>query len=673
MTVASPARRPPRQGSRSTPYVELHSHSSYSFLDGVSLPEELSIAAEELGYRAFALTDHDNVCGAMEFAQACAGLGVRAILGAELTIFGDAGPPAGCPPPMHVTVLVESAEGWRNLCRLLTESHAGTRPRPDRDPLPPALSIDSLCERSEGLVCLSGCAGSGAVAGSLEGGDARRAEALARRLLGAFGRERFRIELQRPLWRRDRWRNRRLADLARRLGVEAVATGNVHAHDRRRAELQDALVAVRLRTTLEESEPERRGNSSSVLVSPAEMTRRFADHPEAVAETERLAERLRFDLTSALGYRYPGSEDPDADRALAEICRGRLGLRYDGTPERAEAERRLDEELGVIRTLGLSGFFLLHFDLLELAREVAAEVRGPDSARSLLPPGRGRGSSVSSVVCYLTGLSHVDPVRAGLFLGRFLNDEITEMPDIDLDFPRDIREKLIPRVHDRYGRDRAALVSTFACYRSRGAVRDLGKALGLPAGEIERVAGIVDVHSRGEEIERDIAEAIGPGRAASQRWRCLARLARETWGLPRHVSQHPGGMVLSTRPLIDLCPTQPAAMEGRQVVQWDKDSCADAGFLKIDLLGLGMLSAVERCVESIAAARGERVDLSRIPLDDPPTFEAIRAAETTGVFQIESRAQMQMLPRSLPETIDDLIVQVALVRPGPIQGGAVQP
>ena len=650
-------------------YVELHAHSSYSFCDGASLPEELAIVAAGLGYRAFALTDHDNVCGAMEFAQACKGLGVQPILGSELTVLDD----ASSRRPFHVTALVESAVGWRNLSRLLTEAHAGTRPRPDRDPLPPALSLNSFCERNEGLICLSGCAGSGAVAGNLEGGDSRRAEALGRRLAGAFGRDRFRIELQRPLWRRDRSRNRWLAELARRLGAKPVATGNVHAHDRSRAALQDALVAVRLRTTLEESEPERRGNSSSVLDTPAAMARRFADHPDAVVETERLAERLCFDLPTELGYRYPGSEDPEADRTLAEICRGRLELRYAGTRERPEAERRLDEELRVIRALGLSGFFLLHFDLLELARAVAAEVRGPDAARALLPPGRGRGSSVSSVVCYLTGLSHVDPVRAGLFLGRFLNDELSEMPDIDLDFPRDIREKLIPRVHDRYGRDRAALVSAFACYRSRGAVRDLGKALGLPAGEIERVAGNVDVHSRGEEIERDIAEAIGTGRAASSRWRCLARLAREAWGLPRHVSQHPGGMVLSTRPLIDLCPVQPAAMEGRQVVQWDKDSCADAGFLKIDMLGLGMLSAVERCVESIAAVRGDRIDLTRIPLDDPPTFEAIRAAETTGVFQIESRAQMQMLPRSLPETIDDVIVQVALVRPGPIQGGAVHP
>jgi error-prone DNA polymerase len=660
--------------------AELHCHSAYSFCDGASLPQELAVRAAEYGYETLALTDHDNVCGAMELAQACRDLPLRPIHGAELSIRDEAG-------DFHVTALVESAAGWHNLCRLLSEAHAETRPKLDRhkapqrrrgsanasQPLPPVLALDSLAERNDGLVCLTGCARDGALAAAWTHDEPRLAESRARRLLAIFGREGLRVELQRPLWRRDRARNRALEGLGERLGVGCVATGNVHSHDRGRAELQDALIAVRTHTTLEESEPLRRGNTSSVLAPPAEMAARFAEHPDAVAETARLAERLRFDLTTEIGYRYPGSEDPEADATLAEICRGRMALRYEGTPEAKEAELRLTEELRVIAGLGLSGFFLLHFDLLELAREVAAEVRGPESARSLLPPGRGRGSSVSSVVCYLTGLSHVDPVRAGLFLGRFLNDEVSEMPDIDLDFPRDIREKLIPRVHDRYGRERAALVSTFASFRSRGAVRDLGKVLGLPAGEIERVAAIADVHSRGEEIERDIAEAIGAGRAESPRWRCLARLAREAWGLPRHISQHPGGMVLSTRPLIDLCPVQPAAMEGRQIVQWDKDSCADAGFLKIDLLGLGMLSAVERCVEMVAEARGERIDLSRIALDDEPTFEAIRAAETTGVFQIESRAQMQMLPRSLPETLDDVVVQVALVRPGPIQGGAVHP
>ena len=654
-------------------YIELHAHSAYSFGDGASLPEELATAAAELGHETLALTDHDNVCGAMELAQACEPLGVRPIHGSEVTV-SEAG------RDLHVTLLVESAAGWRNLCRLLTEAHAGTRPKPDREPLPPSVPLEALERHSEGLVCLSGCARDGALASAFEragrrpaAAEANRVEALGRRLVVAFGRERFRVELQRPFWRHDRARNRWLEALAGRLGVDCVATGNVHVHDRSRAALQDALVAIRLRGPLEETEPERRGNASSVLAAPDEMAARFHDHLDAVAETARLAERLSFDLRRELGYRYPGSEDPEADRTLAEICRTRLEHRYAGTPERPEAELRLEEELRVIRSLGLSGFFLLHFDLLELAREVAADVRGPDSARSLLPPGRGRGSSVSSVVCYLTGLSHVDPVRAGLFLGRFLNDEITEMPDIDLDFPRDIRERLIPRVHERYGPERSALVAAFSTYRSRGAVRDLGKALGLPPAEVARAATMVDAYAHPREVERDLAEALGSGRASSVRWKVLARLAREAWGLPRHISQHPGGMVLSTRPLVDLCPVQPAAMEGRRIAQWDKDSCADAGFLKIDLLGLGMLSAVERCVDEVARARGERIDLSRIPLDDPGVFDAIRAAETTGAFQIESRAQMQMLPRSRPESIEDLTVQVALVRPGPIQGGAVHP
>ena len=279
---------------------------------------------------------------------------------------------------------------------------------------------------------------------------------------------------------------------------------------------------------------------------------------------------------------------------------------------------------------------------------------------------------MSSIVCYLTGLSHVDPIANKLLLGRFLNEEISTLPDIDLDFPRDVREVLIPRVHDRFGRDRAALVAAFPTFRARGAIRELGKALGLPPGEIERVArGSEGWH--GEDVDRDIATALGAGREAEGRWSWLGALAEEAHGLPRHLSQHSGGMIVATRPLIDCCPVVPAAMEGRQMVMWDKDSCSDAGFLKIDLLGLGMLSSVERCVELVAARRDERIDLSRIPYDDPATFKAIQEAETTGVFQIESRAQMGSLRRTRPENLDDLTIQVAIVRPGPIQGGAVNP
>jgi error-prone DNA polymerase len=337
------------------------------------------------------------------------------------------------------------------------------------------------------------------------------------------------------------------------------------------------------------------------------------------------------------------------------------------------ARSRLDEELALIAELGLAGFFLLHWEVLELAREVAHEVRGPGSMRHVLPPGRGRGSSVGSLVCYLTGLSHVDPVENDLSLGRFLNRELVSVPDIDLDFPRDIREKLIVRVTERYGREHASLVASFATYRSRGAIRDVGKALGLPFADLERLARLSD----GWHAERVAEELLllpdAQSKLASPRWRAFAELCGEIAGLPRHISQHPGGMVISSRPLVELVPVQPAAMAGRQMCQWDKDSCADAGFLKIDLLGLGMLSAVEECVDLVARTRGEQIDLSRVPLDDAAVFEEIQRADTIGCFQIESRAQMQTILRTRPENLDDITIQVALVRPGPIQGGAVHP
>ena len=693
-------------------YAELHAHSAFSFLDGASLPDELAGAAAELGYGAFALTDHNGLSGSMEFAQAAKGLGLKAIHGAELDL--DDG--------RHLTLLVDTQEGWRSLCHIVTRAHAHTRDKegfacqaselvPRRPPsatLPPAVPLETLEEHAAGLVCLSGCARRGV-----------HDEPTLRRLLAAFGRENLHVELQRPFQRDDRARNRRLAGLAERLGVEPVATGNVHAHAHTRAPLQDAFVALRNHTTLDASEPLRRGNTAHVLASPAAMEARFEDHPRAVAQAAALAERLRFDLTVDLGYRYPGAEDAGAIRTLAEICWALMAGRYpDGSPHRAAAHTRLEEELRVIDGLGLAGFFILHRDLLELARDVAVQVRGTDTARALLPPGRGRGSSVSSIVCYLTGLSHIDPVANDLFLGRFLNEELTALPDIDLDFPRDIREVLIPRIHDRYGRERSALVAAFPTFRSRGAIRELGKVLGLPAGELERVArgaepwavrGVTaDVESalglepggppaplfdpdsrgpfamstaewhamvNGRRPDRDEQRAADEDRRAALpgRWAWLARLCDEAYGLPRHLSQHSGGMIVSTHPLIDCCPVLPAAMEGRQLCQWDKDSCADAGFLKIDLLGLGMLSCVERAVELIARTRGECIDLSRIPFDDAATYEAIQTADTMGVFQIESRAQMQSLYRTRPETLDDLTIQVAIVRPGPILGGAVNP
>src|SRR5215213_4695612 len=466
-------------------YAELHAHSAFSFLDGASLPDELAATAAELGYGALALTDHNGLSGSMELAMAADGLGLKAIHGAEVDL--DDG--------RHLTLLVDTQEGWGNLCRILTRAHAHTR---DHGEPPPCVPLETIEEHAAGLVCLSGCARHGV-----------HDEPTLRRLLAAFGRDDLRVALQRPFQRDDRARNGRLARLAERVGVAAVATGNVHAHARRRAPLQDAFVALRNHATLDASEPLRRGNFSHVLASPAAMAARFEDHPRAVAETRALAERLTFDLTHDLGYRYPGSDDPEASRTLAGICAQRFEERYPpGSRHRDEARPRLEQELRVIDALGLPGFFLLHRDLLELAREVAVEVRGPDSARALLPPGRGRGSSVSSIVCYLTGLSHIDPVANELFLGRFLNDELTSLPDIDLDFPRDIRERLMPRIHERYGREHSALVAAFPNYRSRGAIRELGKALGLPPGEIERVARGSEGWSA-REVGRDVVAALG--------------------------------------------------------------------------------------------------------------------------------------------------------------------
>src|SRR5271154_368458 len=671
------------------PYVELHCHSAYSFLDGVSLPPELAQSAHELGHAALALTDHNSVSGSMELAMSVKDLGIRAIHGAEIdmAVGGGAGDGGGESLRRHITLLVRDQRGWSNLCRLITLAHAHTRDGRQRRELGEAsVGVQEVIEHAEGLICLTGCAERSAI------GRGHRDEPLARCLLDAFGPQNLYVELQRPYARHDRARSRQLAAFARRLGVRCVATGDVHAHARVRAELQDAFVALRHHTTLDASEPLRRGNHSHVMSSPRAMAHRFADHPEAVRETLLLAEQLTFDLTNDLGYRYPGAEDESALRRLAELCGARLEERYGPASApyaravHEEAVARLEEELGVIERLGLAGFFLLHHDMLELAREVALEVRGRDSVRALLAPGRGRGSSVSSLVCHLTGLSHIDPIASKLALGRFLHEDLRGLPDIDLDFPRDIRERLIPRVHDRYGRDHAALVAAFPTFRARGAIRELGKVLGLPAGEIESLARSSDRYGPAQPgSEHDLSTGLegarsvaGEGRSKAQRrrserWRWLERLVEQAYGLPRHLSQHPGGMVISTRPLIDCCPVVPAAMEGRQMVQWDKASCADAGFLKIALLGFGMLSAVERCVEEIAHVHGKRIDLSRIPFDDQRTFSAIRAADTVGVFQIESRAQMQSLLRTRPMNLEDLTIQVAIVRPGPIQGGAINP
>lgn len=662
-------------GDELGPYVELHLHSNYSLLDGASHPEELALKASELGYRALALTDHDNLFGAMAFARACKELGMKPITGMELTLADD--PERG--PRHHLTLLAATREGYGNLCRLASLANGlglerqEARERRRRDP---CLPLAQLAPHCRGLVCLTGCR-QGEVPVLVAAGRTAPAEAALRRWVEWFGAGQVLVELQDNLVYGDRPRNRALARLADKVGVEVVATGDVHYHERSRHRLQDALVAIRHRTTLEESHQLRRPNSEFHLRPPEQQARRFAEFPEAVAATLRVAERCHFDLTRDLGYQLPSPRVPDGhtpDSWLRRLCEEALRAKYpEGERERAAAQ--LEEELTLIRSHGLAGFFLVYHEVLQLAQEVAREVRGEGArGQTALPPGRGRGSSVGSIVCYLIGLSHIDPIRNRLFLGRFLNESMSSLPDIDLDFPRDIRERLLERVHQYWGPERSALVATFPRYRIRSAVRDLGQALGLPEAELDRLAKLTEGHASSRTLEQEMLRLpqfrslVGaPG------WKELIELAREIDDFPRHLSQHVGGVVISSDPLVESVPVQPAAWPGRYVCHWDKDSVEDAGMVKIDFLALGMLSLVEECLDLIARRRGEVVDLSRIDFSDRKVYERIRQGDTVGVFQIESRAQAQMLPRTQPRNLDDLTVQVAIVRPGPIVGGAVNP
>ncbi|GIW04665.1 MAG: error-prone DNA polymerase [Thermomicrobiales bacterium] len=641
-------------------YVELHLHTAYSFLDGASLPEELVGRAADLGYQALAITDHDGLYGAMEFARLAHDVGIQPITGAEVTLIDGS----------HLTLIALNRAGYANLCRLITAAH-----RVGRADRAPRLDPTLLPSHAEGLVLLTGCRQS-KLAQLVDAGRYREAEQLVREYVTWFGPDDVIIELQHNLVFGDTERVRRLVQLAEHCGLRYAATGNVHYHDPHRHRLHDVLVAIRHRTTLDQCHQQRRPNAMFALRPAEEMARLFARYPAALETTRWLASRCTFNLATDLAYTFPSYPTADGetpDDLLARICWAELAQRYPENRERAEA--RLREELAVIRKHGLAGFFLLYRDLLLLAREVAEEVRGQGSAqaRHKLPPGRGRGSSVSSIVCYLIGLSHVDPLAHQLFFGRFLNDEMASVPDIDLDFPREIRERLIERVYERYGHDHAALVCAFATYKLRSAVRDVGKALGLPQPELDKIAKLSE--PRSADALRHELERI-PGYADKKDappWRYLVELSEQLAGFPRHVTQHVGGMIISSSPLCEFVPIQPAAMEGRFICQWDKDSCDDARVVKIDFLALGMLSLVEECLELIVASGKPPVDLSRIPFDDACVYNMICAGDTIGVFQIESRAQIQMLPRTRPRCLEDLVVQVAIVRPGPIVGGAVKP
>ena len=639
-------------------YTELHLHTNYSFQEGASSIGELVGRACDLGYRALAVTDHDNLCGAMEFALSCKDTGLQPITGCEVTLAGG----------HHLTLLAETRQGYANLCWLVSQAHREDRRNPALDP--------GLLEgHTEGLIALSGCR-CGEVPSLLAEGRFTEAQKTAGRYRDLFGKEAYFLELQQHLVQGDTHRNRRLAEMGDRMGIGVVATGNVHYHVRERHRLQDGLVAVKNNTPLEESHRLRRPNSEFFLKAPEAMAELFAWRPDAIRNAEAIAGRCgAFDLTKDLGYRFPDYPLPNGETSqshLERLCYEAARRRYGDITSKVRT--RLHEELRLIRRHDLAGFLLIYHDIIVLAQEVAVDLGlvDPETPVETSPPGRGRGSSVSMLVGYLLGLSHIDPLEYDLSLERFLpEDELASVPDIDLDFPRNIREELILRVHQKYGWDRAALTGMIETYQVRGAIRDLGRALGLPPDQIDKLAKRVE-HAPAWTLReqmlglpefREIAEASP---SANVGWRHLIDLSSQIDGFPRHLSQHPGGMVIGSEPLTETVPIQPSAIKGRYVMQWDKDSIDQARFVKIDFLALGALSQMQDAVRAIEARRpgAPLIDLSRIDFEDKAVYAMLHSADTIGIFQVESAAQQQTIPRLRPKDLTDMAHEVGAVRPG---------
>lgn len=640
-------------------YAELHCHSYYSFHDGASSLEELMLRSKELGYRALAVTDHNNLCGAMRFAQLARSLEIKGIIGAELTLKGG----------YHLTLLAENRTGYSNLCRLITAAYSsGHRDNPELDSY-------LLPQHASGLICLSGCP-EGELVHLLSSSDLTGARNLVKQYQEWFGPKNYFLELQNNLVQGDTKRNRTLLALARESGMGVVATGNVHYHVRERHQLNDCLVAIRNCRSLEETHRERKANSEFYLRPRAELETLFNECPEALANTLEIAGRCTFDLTKDLSYTFPSYPAPEGytpQSYLEKLCLEAAIRRYGAvTPA---VSKRLEQEFSLIGKYNLAGFLLMYHEVIKLGREamLAQGLCEPGLPLEENPPGRGRGSSVALLIGYLIGLSHIDPLKYDLSLDRFLPaDTMNNVPDIDLDFPRSIREELILKTHEKWGWQYAALTGTINTYMVKGAVRDLGRALGLPQTEIDQLAKFADWGSARHLEEQMLKPPNFKDKIKDRVWSDLIRLSAELDGFPKYLGQHPGGMILSSTPLTDIVPIQPGAIEGRYVCQWDKDSIDDAGFVKIDFLALGALSQLQDAIELIRKRTGTRVDLSRIDFEDADVYDMLCKGDTIGIFQVESAAQMQTITRLKPRNLLDMAHEVAAVRPGVGVNGGVQ-
>lgn len=605
-------------------YIELHAHSYFSLLDGASSPQDLVQRAQQLGMPALALTDHNNLYGAVQFAQASRSLNIKPIFGAELTLEDTS----------HLTLLVQNRIGWENLCHLITTAqHAAPKGQA-------ILEYETLVHHADGLICLTGCR-QGALVRAVQANNMDEAHRLLTMYRNLFGRNRVWVELQHHHLAEDHYLNDALVQLATNNRLGYVATNNVHYAVADRSRLQDILVCIHHNLPLDDAVPFLRPNSEYHLKSGNELLPLFVDYPDALENTVMIAEQCNFEPVYGLQDlpQYPIPDGTTTIQYLRHLCR---------TSPRYCHPERVEHELQIIQEAGLANYFLVVWDIVRFSRERGIRCQG-------------RGSAANSVVAYLLHISPINPVAHDLVFERFLSAERQIVPDIDIDFDAALREDVIQYVYDRYGLNHAAMACTFITFRLRSAVHDVGKALGIPPSMIDRMARSVD--RRGALPQEHIMDKL----SGSPLWIYLDELVEQIKGLPRHLSIHNGGMVITGALITDRLPTEPATMPGRVVVQWDKESLEDAGLVKIDILGLRMLSAVSQASDMVG------VDVDELVTDDPAVFDMIRAADTVGVFQVESRAQMNTLPRFQPRTFEDLIIAISLIRPGPIQGDMVHP
>ena len=626
-------------------YIELHARSAFSFLEGASTPEELIDVCAQHGVPAMALLDRDGVYGSPRFHLAAKKRSMRAHIGAEVTSA------AGWRYPL----LVESRVGYRNLCRLITRMKLRARKGEG------CVQSEEISEMGRGLICLTG-GEEGPLAHALLRGGIEAATESVQQLCRAFGRKNVYVELQRHFCREEEVRNQAAVEIARKLKLPLLATNGVSYASPRQCEVLDVFTCLHHYRVLDTAGCLLSRNSERHWKTPLEMAHLFSDLPEAIANTEFLSSRLQFTL-SDLGYKFPPYPVAEGETQMQFLrARTHEGMISRYGSQNARPRKQIDRELALIEKLDLPGYFLIVWDIVRFCREQNILVQG-------------RGSAANSAVCYALGITAVDPVGMDLLFERFLSEERGEWPDIDLDLPSgDQRERAIQYVYQRYGKFGAAMTANVITYRGRSAAREIGKALSFDTETLDRLSGLVgswEYKDPNETLDRQFHKAGLD--LQHPRVRKFFELCRAVQDLPRHLGQHSGGMVVCQGQLDSVVPLEPATMPGRVVVQWDKEDCADMGIVKVDLLGLGMMAVLEESIQIIREHYEEEIDLAHLPENDQAVYEALQKADTVGMFQVESRAQMSCLPRLRPKCFYDIVVQVAIIRPGPIVGKMVHP